>query len=245
MAQRTVTTHLSAVQVERQNLEAEIAQLGAEIASRSPPADSKVPPSKISTPSLPHQAHDRSGAPDMDTPAPGIAQLLHQQQHMMVTLVNFFRSTERQPTVTPSLAPRLTSARPWKMDVPVLSSPKNSDLTPFTDWRTRWTDYLSLTQAMDCIETLTARQGHLRSTLRPDWTVLWQTGRLDVQADDDIDASASPNWSTTFVVAATRSLTGRSYSAGHRQQCNDTTNNLLLLFWRKKIASMIFAGGSL
>ena len=142
----------------------------------------------ISPPSLPHQVHDRSGAPDMDTPAPEIAQLLHQQQQMMATLVDFLRSTERQPPVTPSLAPRATSARPWKMDVPVLSSPEDSDLTSFTDWRTRWADYLSLTRAMDGIETLTARQGLLHSALHPDWTVLWQTGRLDVQADDDIDA---------------------------------------------------------
>ena len=190
MAQRTVTTRLSAAQTARKNLEAEIEELRAEIASRSPPADSEVPPldMDISPPSLPHQVHDRSGAPDMDTPAPGIAQLLHQQQQMMATLVDFLRSTERQPPVTPSLAPRATSARPWKMDVPVLSSPEDSDLTSFTDWRTRWADYLSLTRAMDGIETLTARQGLLRSALHPDWTVLWQTGRLDVQADDDIDA---------------------------------------------------------
>ena len=31
----------------------------------------------------------------------------------------------------------------------------------------------------------------------------------------------------------------------HRQQCNDTTCNLLLSFWRKNFASTIFAGGSL
>ena len=74
------------------------------------------------------------------------------------------------------------------MDVPVLSSPEDSDLTPFGDWRTRWAGYLSLTRAMHGIETLTARKGLLRSALHPDSTILWQTGRLDVQADDDIDA---------------------------------------------------------
>ena len=137
----------------KKNLEAEIAELRAEIASCLPPADSEVPPSDISPPSLPHQVHDRSGAPDMDKPALGITQLLHLQQQMMVTLVDFLRSTEQQPSVTPSFAPHLTSAQPWKMDVPVLCSPEDSDLTSFTDW-----------------------------------TVLWQTGRLDVQADDDIDA---------------------------------------------------------
>ena len=31
----------------------------------------------------------------MDTPVPGIAQLLHQQQQMMATLVDFLRSTDR------------------------------------------------------------------------------------------------------------------------------------------------------
>ena len=181
MAQRTVTTRQSAAQAARKNLK-------AEIASHSPPADSEVPPLDISPPSLPHQVHDRSGAPDMDTPAPGIAQLLHQQQPMMATLVDFLPSTERQPSVIPSLAPRVTSARPWKTGVPVLPSPEDSDLTSFTDWRTRWADYLSLTRAMGGIETLTARLDLLHSALHPDWTVLWQTGRLDVQADDDIDA---------------------------------------------------------
>ena len=180
MAQRTVTTRLSAAQAARNTLEAEIAELCAEIASRSPHTDSEVPPSDISPPSLPSppppQVHDWSGAPDMDTPAPGIVQLLHQQQQMMATLVDFLRSTERQPSVTPSLAPRVTSSRPWQMDVPVLSNPEDSDLTSFTDWRTRWVDYLSLTRAMDGIETLTARQGLLRSALHLDWTVIWQTG---------------------------------------------------------------------
>ena len=61
-------------------------------------------------------------------------------------------------------------------------------MASFTDWRTRWANYLSLARVMDGIETLTARQGLLRCALHPDWTVLWQTGRLDVQADDDIDA---------------------------------------------------------
>ena len=187
-AEDSLDPSISAAQTARKNLEAEIEELSAKIASRSPPADSEVPPLDISPPSLPHQVHDRSGAPDMDTPAPGIAQLLHQQQQMMATLVDFLRSTERQHPVTPSLAPRVTSARPWKMDVPVLSSPEDSDLTSFTDWRTRWADYLSLTRAMDGIETLAARQRLLRSALHPDWTVLWQTGRLDIQADDDIDA---------------------------------------------------------
>ena len=224
MAQRTVTTRLSAAQAARETLEAEIAELPAEIASRSPPADSEVPPSDISPPSLPHQVHDRSGAPDMDTPAPGIAQLLHQQQQMMATLVDFVRSTERQPSVTPSLTPRVTSARPWKMDVPVLSSPEDSDLTSFTDWRTRWADYLSLTRAMDGIETLTARQGLLRSALHPDWTVLWQTGRLDVQADDDIDAIV-PKLERYLRSRRTRSSTGRSSSAGPKVSTKISTSS--------------------
>ena len=80
MVQRTGTTRLSAEQTAGKNLEAKIEELHAEIASSSPLADSVVSPSDISPPSLPHQVHDPSGAPDMDTPAPGIAQLLHQQQ---------------------------------------------------------------------------------------------------------------------------------------------------------------------
>ena len=75
MVQRTVSTNLLAAQAARQNLEADIAELCAEIAFCSPPSDSEVPPSEISPPSLPHQAHDRSGVPDIDIPAPGIAQL--------------------------------------------------------------------------------------------------------------------------------------------------------------------------
>ena len=32
-----------------------------------------------------------------------------------------------------------------------------------------------------------ANQGLLRSALQPEWTVLWQTRRLDIALDDDID----------------------------------------------------------
>ena len=40
---------------------------------------------------------------------------------------------------------------------------------------------------MDDVRTPTARQGLFRSALHPEWTVLWQTGRLDVAPNDDID----------------------------------------------------------
>ena len=71
--------------------------------------------------------------------------------------------------------------------MPTLQAPEDMDLSSFADWRTRWTDYVALTRVMDDVRTPTARQGLLRSALHPEWTVLWQTGRLDVAPDDDID----------------------------------------------------------
>ena len=149
----------------------------------------------------------------MDTPVPGTAQLLHEQQQMMATLADLLRLSKQQPSVITSLLLRLTSARPWKMDFPVLSSPEDSDLTSFTDWLTRWVNYLSLTRDMDGIKIITARQRLLCSALHLGWSVALQTGRLDVQADD-VSTLSFPNWSATPVVAATRYLNGRSSSAG-------------------------------
>ena len=71
--------------------------------------------------------------------------------------------------------------------MPTLQAPEDTDLSSFADWRTRWTDYVALTRVMDDVRTPRGCQGLLRSALHLEWTVLWQTGRLDVAPDDDID----------------------------------------------------------
>ena len=68
--------------------------------------------------------------------------------------------------------------------MPTLQAPEDTDLSSFADWRT---DYVALTRVMDDVRTPTACQGLLRPAVHQEWTVLWQTGRLDVAPDDDID----------------------------------------------------------
>ena len=68
-----------------------------------------------------------------------------------------------------------------------LQAPEDADLSSFTDWPTCWVDYVALIRILDDMWTMTARQGLLCSALHPEWTVLWQTGRLDISLDDDID----------------------------------------------------------
>ena len=58
----------------------------------------------------------------------------------------------------------------------------------FTDWPTLLGRLLVPHSGYGRHRDPTARQGLLRFVLHPDWKALWQTGRLDVQADDDIDA---------------------------------------------------------
>ena len=159
----------------------------------------------------------------MDTPAPGIAQLLHQQQQMMATLVDFLRSTERQPPVTPSLAPRATSARPWKIDVPVLSSPEDSDLTSFTGAPAGpttcpslgpWTASRPSRPAKVSSAPRCTRTGQSYGRLE-DWTFSPTT----------ISTLSSPNWSATSGVVATRSVTGRSFLAGPKVSTRTSTSS--------------------
>ena len=71
-------------------------------------------------------------------------------------------------------------SRPLKLDIPMLQAPEDTDLSTFTDWRTCWVDYIALTRVMD-------DEGSPGSPPLPEWTILWQTGRLGIALNDDID----------------------------------------------------------
>ena len=178
MAQRTVTTRLSAARATRDRLEQEISDLRSGIQdmnARSSPAVTKTAtPSGVPPDSQPVVPHD-------------LTQLLQQQQQLMTMLTHIVSTStdRRQPNDRPP--DHDAPPRAWKVDIPVLTSPDDTDLTAFADWKLRWFDYLSLTRARENIPTVAARQGLLRSALHSEWTILWQTGRLDVHTDDDID----------------------------------------------------------
>ena len=179
MAQRTKNTRLAAAHETRQQLEEEIARLRAEVARR-PPVDN----------------HSNSHSPsltDVDTAL--LKDILQQQQQTMMAatalnnLVEASSSSRHRPADVRSFRdhPSAPTSRPWKLDMPTLQAPEDTDLSSFANGRTHWTDYVALTRVMDDVRTPTARQGLLRSALHPEWTVLWQTGRLEVAPDDDID----------------------------------------------------------
>ena len=115
------------------------------------------------------------------------------------------------------------------MDVPVLSSPRDSDLTSFADRRTRWADYLSLTRSLGPWTTPRPPQPAKVSSA-PSCT---RTGQSYDRLEDwtfrptTILTLSSPNWSATSVVAETRSLAGRSSSAGLKVSTRTSTSSWL------------------
>ena len=186
MAQRTIHTRLAAANDTRQQLEDEISRLRAELDRRPQTTEAQnlahpLPSTDTAEGTLSHTS---------------LKHILEHQQAMMaaqLTALNNlveassshrrqadFRSSGDHPTMS-------ATSRPWKLDIPTLQAPEDTDLSTFADWRTRWVDYVALTRVMDDVRTTTARQGLLRSALHPEWTVLWQTGRLDIALDDDID----------------------------------------------------------
>ena len=171
---------LAAAHETRQQLEEEIARLRAEVARR-PPVENHS------------NSHSRSPT-NVDTAL--LKDILQQQQTMMAAqltalnnLVEASSSSRHCPADVRSFGghPSAPTSRPWKLDMPTLQAPEDTDLSSFADWRTRLTDYVALTRVMDDVRTPIARQDLLRSALHPEWTVLGQTGRLDVAPDDDID----------------------------------------------------------
>ena len=183
MAQRTIHTRLAATNDTRQQLEDEISRLRAELDRR---------PQATEAQNLAHPLPSTDGTLSHTS----LKHILEQQQAMMATqmtalnnLVEASSSHRRQADFRSSGDHPKASAtsRPWKLDIPTLQVPEDTHLSTFADWRTRWVDYVTLTRVMDDVRTTTACQGLLRSALHPEWTVLWQTGRLDIALDDDID----------------------------------------------------------
>ena len=74
-----------------------------------------------------------------------------------------------------------------KIDIPVLAKPNDVDLAHFSDWQTRWKDYVKLTCVREEVPDTVGRQAILRSALSSDWSILWSTGRLGIKDSDDMD----------------------------------------------------------
>ena len=186
MAQRTIHTRLAAANDTRQQLEDEISRLRVELDRRPPVTEAQ---------NLAHPLPSTDTA-DGTLSHTSLKHILEQQQEMMAAqltalnnLVEVSSSNRRQADFRSSGDHPTASAtsRTWKLDIPTLQASEDTDLSTFADWRTRWVDYVALTRVMNDVRTTTARQGLLRSALHPKWTVLWQTGRLDIALDDDID----------------------------------------------------------
>ena len=190
MVQRTIYTCLAAVHETHQQLDEEIACLRADPARRPPVIEAQ------------NHRHSPSST-DVDT-ADGtrsqtsLRDILQQQKAMMATqlaaLNNLVEtsSSHRHPADVRSSGDHLTAStsRLWKLDMSSLQVPEDTDLSSFADWRKCWMDYVALIRVMHHVRISTAIQDLLCFVLHAEWTVLWQTGRLDVAPDDDIEGIA-------------------------------------------------------
>ena len=133
-----MNTRLAAAHETRQQLEEEIARLRAEVARRPP---------------VENHSNSHSPSPtNVDTAL--LKDILQQQQTMMAAqltaqnnLVEASSSSRHRPADVRSFGdhPSVPTSRPWKLDMPTLQAPEDTDLSSFADWRTRWTDYLNVT----------------------------------------------------------------------------------------------------
>ena len=73
------------------------------------------------------------------------------------------------------------------MELPRLEAPSEVTLTDHNDWKVRFRDYVVLTRLMEEIPSVLGRQAELRAALAPPWSKLWQTGRLRVEDNDDVE----------------------------------------------------------
>ena len=76
--------------------------------------------------------------------------------------------------------------RAKKIDLPHLTGPGSTTLADFRDWRERFQGYVRVQKLQtDCDRD--ARRDIMRLALDAEWTKLWTTGVLQIQANDDIN----------------------------------------------------------
>ena len=117
----------------------------------------------------------------MEPTSSSMFELLEQQQRTMEVLANELSALGMH------MRSRNTAPRARKMDLPLLGSPDDTALSDFTDWKIRFQDYVTLTCLKDDVPSVAARQGVLRAALAPGWSKLWQSGRLGIDSNDDIE----------------------------------------------------------
>ena len=159
---------------------------------------------------------------------------LQQQQTMMAAqltalnnLVEASSSSRHRPADVRSFGhqPSAPMSRPWKLDMPTLQAPEDTDLSFFADWWTRWTDYVALTRVMDDVRTPAARQGLLRSALHPDRSGQCYGRRGDWTSHRMTTSTASSTKSAvTFVSAATLCSTARISSVATKRKARTLTS---------------------
>ncbi len=102
-----------------------------------------------------------------------------QQQQLLNLLAGQAMTRHSLPDAARNTEPAISSRRKArKMDLPILADPDALDLVLFSDWKSRWEDYITMTCVYEEVPNATGRQAVLRSALSKEWTVLWSAGRL-------------------------------------------------------------------
>ena len=116
--------------------------------------------------------------------------LLRQQQRTMEALTKELTTRarlEQNRASGPSPQPAATTTKSRRMELPRLEAPSEVTLTDYNDWKVRFRDYVVLTRLKEEIPSVLGRQAELRAALAPPWSKLWQTGRLRVEDNDDVE----------------------------------------------------------
>ena len=115
--------------------------------------------------------------------------LFRQQQRTMEALTKELTTRarlEQNHASGPNPQPAATT-KARRMELPRLEAPSEVTLTDYNDWKVRFRDYVVLTRLMEEIPSVLGRQAELRAALAPPWSKLWQTGRLRVEDNDDVE----------------------------------------------------------
>ena len=133
-----------------------------------------------------------SERPTMTRESPGpvvdekeiLSSIIRSMERQQETLLTMLTNQQRA-----SPQPHPSSFITKMVEVPKLESPETISMQSFLDWKARWSDYILLTQLRTEVSCSRGQLAFFRQTLDQDWTVLWNSGRLKIDQNDDIDTA--------------------------------------------------------
>ena len=139
--------------------------------------------------------------PEVSTPKgeePTLGEIVRAMNGQQKVLLDLCRNVSESRTPLPrhsspiplrSSEAGISGRKSRKMATPVLEDPDTINMVQFTDWETRWRDYVTMTCVLEEIPDVAGRQAVLRSALSHEWTILWSTGRLGLTISENINTA--------------------------------------------------------